>query len=125
MAKESNPVNWFEIPVDDLDRAKAFYEAVFGVEISLNEMGPLKMGWFPMFQDAPGATGALVKAEGYTPSASGSLVYLHVSDIESTLGKVEGNGGKVLMPKTAIGEHGFIGHFQDCEGNRVAVHCEH
>ncbi len=114
----------YEIPVNDLDKAKAFYEAILGVEISLNEMGPLKMGWFPMVQEAPGATGALVKAEGYTPSHAGTLVYFHVADIEATLEKVNNKSGKMLMPKTPIGEHGFVAHFEDCEGNRVAIHCE-
>ncbi len=35
---------------------------------------------------------------------------------------VNGNGGKTLMPRTSIGDHGFIAHFEDTEGNRVALH---
>lgn len=50
MTDQSNPVNWFEIPVNDLERAKQFYETVFGLQLSLNEMGPMKMAWFPMTQ---------------------------------------------------------------------------
>jgi hypothetical protein len=64
---------------------------------------------------------ALGKADGYTPSCSGTLVCFTVDDIEKTLGRVGAKGGKILNPKTAIGEYGFIAHFEDCEGNRVAL----
>ena len=122
MTDQTNPVNWFEIPVNDLERAKQFYETVFGLQLSLNEMGPMKMAWFPMSQGGSGATGTLMKSEGYAPSHAGTLVYFTVTDIEDTLAKVNANDGKTLLPKTGIGEHGYIAHFQDCEGNRVALH---
>ncbi len=122
MAGANNPVNWFEIPATDLDRARKFYESVFEVELSLNEMGPLQMAWFPMTENGGGATGTLIKAEGYTPSHSGSLVYFSVDDIDSVLSKAEQNGGKTLNPKMSIGEHGYVAHFEDSEGNRVALH---
>ncbi|MYC27076.1 MAG: VOC family protein [Nitrospira sp. SB0662_bin_26] len=122
MSDQTNPVNWFEIPVNDLERAKQFYETVFGLQLSLNEMGPMKMAWFPMTQGGPGATGTLIKSEGYVPSHAGTLVYFTVTDIEGALDKINATGGKMLMPKTSIGEHGHIAHFQDCEGNRVALH---
>jgi predicted enzyme related to lactoylglutathione lyase len=117
-----NPVTWFEIPVNDIKQAAAFYGKVFGVSLDLNEMGGSEMAWFPMAQGGPGAAGTLIKGEGYTPSHSGTLVYLSVDDIEGTLKKIDANGGKTLVPKMSIGEHGFIAHFQDCEGNRVALH---
>ena len=119
---QQNPVTWFEIPVNDIKKAAAFYEKVLGVKLDLNEMGGSEMAWFPMAQGAPGAAGTLIKGEGYTPSHSGSLVYISVDDIEATLKKVGANGGQTLVPKMGIGEHGFIAHFQDCEGNRVALH---
>ena len=122
MTDQTNPVNWFEIPVNDLERARQFYETVFGLQLSLNEMGPMKMAWFPMSPGGGGATGTLMQSEGYAPSHAGTLVYFSVTDIEGTLDKVNANGGKTLLPKTSIGEHGYIAHFQDCEGNRVALH---
>ncbi len=122
MAILDNPVNWFEIPANNIDRAKRFYEEVFGVTLTLNDMGPLKMAWFPMKQGATGATGSLVKAETYVPSHAGTMVYFSVDDIEGTLQKVTGSGGKVVNPKQSIGEYGFVAHFEDCEGNRVALH---
>lgn len=122
MPVKNNPVGWFEIPTNDINRAKTFYEQVFGTELTLNEMGPAKMAMFPMEKDATGATGALIKSEGYTPSHSGTIVYFPVDDIEGTLKKIQGKGGKTLLPKTSIGEHGFYAQFEDTEGNRVALH---
>ena len=117
-----NPVNWFEVPATDLDRATAFYERVLAVKLQKQEFGGLKMAWFPMQQDAPGATGSLVQQESYIPSHEGSMVYFSVGDIEAALGRVAENGGKVLNGKTGIGEYGFVAHFEDSEGNRVALH---
>lgn len=119
---QQNPVTWFEIPVSDIKRAATFYERVLGVSLDRNEMGGSEMAWFPMAQGAPGAAGTLIQGEGYTPSHNGSLVYISVGDIEGTLKKVAANGGKTLVPKMSIGEHGCIAHFEDCEGNRVALH---
>jgi hypothetical protein len=124
MPKQMNAVGWFEIPVTDLERAIKFYESVFGIKLSRNEMGPLKMAWFTWTEDAMGAAGSLVKADGYTPSHAGTLVYMTVDDIDKTLAKINASGGKTLLPRMAIGEYGFIAHFQDSEGNRVALHSE-
>ncbi|MBV6647682.1 MAG: VOC family protein [Cyclobacteriaceae bacterium] len=117
-----NPVNWFEIPVNDMEKAKSFYEAILDIEISINQMGNWEMGWFPSDKTGTGTTGTLMKSEGYKPSHDGSLVYFHVPNIDNTLSKIATVGGKTLLPKTPIGEDGFIAHFEDCEGNRVALH---
>jgi predicted enzyme related to lactoylglutathione lyase len=122
MPLHANPVNWFEIPVTDLARATKFYETALTIEITETEMGPNKMGWFPMEMGAPGATGSLILGEGHIPSHEGSLVYLSVDSIDSTLELIGENGGKTLVPRTSIGEHGFFAHFEDTEGNRVALH---
>jgi predicted enzyme related to lactoylglutathione lyase len=120
----ANAVNWFEIPVSDMDRAKKFYETVLGYELALNSMGPMHMAWFPMEQGGTGSTGSLIKAEGYVPSETGSVVYFSVEDIEATLAKVNENGGETVNPKTSIGEYGFVAHFKDTEGNKVALHSQ-
>lgn len=122
MLSHPNPVNWFEIPVTDMARAKKFYESAFSVEISENELGPNQMGWFPMEMGTMGAAGTLISGEGYKPSHEGSLVYLHVESIDPALESITTAGGKTLMPRTGIGQHGFIAHFEDSEGNRVALH---
>ncbi len=122
MASHVNPVNWFEIPVEDLSRAKSFYESVLSLELTDSELGPNKMAWFPMEMGATGAAGTLIKGDSYKPSHDGSLVYLHVDKIDPTLEAISNSGGKTLMPRTDIGQHGFIAHFEDTEGNRVALH---
>ena len=119
---DNNPVVWFEIPVEDIGRAQTFYEAVLEIDLTQTDMGDATMAWFPMFQEGTGAAGSLIKGEGYTPSTEGTLVYLSVEDIEGALKRVEEGGGKTLQTKTSIGEHGFIGIFEDLEGNRVALH---
>ncbi len=124
MTAVTNVVNWFEIPVHDLERARRFYEGVFGIELTRSDMGPLQMAMFPIMHHAPGACGALVKADGYAPSHGGTVVYLSVDDIDATLARVTAGGGKTLFPKTGIGEYGFIAHFEDSEGNRVALHSD-
>jgi uncharacterized protein len=111
VAAKINPVNWFEIPVKDIGRARKFYEKVLGLELSPYDMEPFTMAFFPMTQGAQGAAGSLIKGESYEPSHAGTVVYFSVDDIEET-----------LMPKKSIGQYGFIAHFEDTEGNRLALH---
>lgn len=122
MATEYNAVGWFEIPVTDMQRAKTFYEQVLGLTLELHDVGPLSMAWFPMYPQAKGAAGSLVKHEAYIPSHQGILVYFSVTDIDAVLKRVAQSGGKILSPRKPIGDYGFVGHFQDTEGNRMAVH---
>ncbi len=117
-----NVVNWFELPATDLVRAKKFYEAVFGVELMHMDMGPQAMEMFPGEPGGPNASGALIQGEGYEPNATGTTVYFQADDIDAVLAKVAAAGGQVMFPKMGIGEHGFIAHFVDSEGNRVALH---
>ena len=121
MSTNANPVNWFEIPVSDLDRARAFYEAVFGFGLDLFEFGEIRTAWLPRPENATGSSGGLVQAPGRTPSRDGTIVFFTVPDIDVTLAAVQKNGGKVVMPKSDGGEHGSIAHFEDCEGNLVAL----
>ncbi len=122
MSTQHNPVNWFEIPATDLDRAKQFYLAILGIELTDMEMGPAKFSMFAADHALPGAGGCLMQCEGYTPAHTGTMVYFPTPDIDATLGKVDAAGGKTLLPKTPIGEHGHVGHFEDTEGNRVGLH---
>jgi len=122
MSAEFNPVGGFEIPVSDMARAKAFYEHVFGVTPEEHDLGPLTMAWFPMHPEAKGSMGSLVKNPAYMPSHDGTLVYFTAPDIDAALRRVTEKGGKVLNATTSIGKFGFVGHFEDSEGNRVAAH---
>ena len=97
-------VGWFEIPVNDMDRAKAFYEKVFNITISVHDLGGLIMGWFPDAPGKKGASGSLVKHEKYSPSATdGPLLYFTCLDLANELGRVEAAGGVIMQPKTEIG----------------------
>ena len=122
MATDFNQVGWFEIPTADLQRATDFYQNVFDVTLEQHDMGPLKMAWFPVKENAMGAPGSLVKADEYTPSTDGTLVYFSVTDIEGTCKQAANNGGSVLREKMSIGEYGFIGLLLDTEGNRIGLH---
>lgn len=122
MASNPNPVSWFEIPVSDFSRAKNFYEAVFQVPVTVHEVEGATMGNFPIDTSTYGATGSLILADGYRPSHDGTLIYIHVDAIDTTLEAIEQQGGTTLMPKTSIGPDGFIARFEDSEGNRVGLH---
>lgn len=122
----ANPVGWFEIPVTDMDRAIAFYEATFGVKIAKHDMGPLLMGWFPMYPHGKGASGALVlHKDWYKPSSfEGALIYFtaYSGDVDIELQRAVKAGGKIAQPKKSIGEYGHVAFFIDSEGNRMGLH---
>lgn len=123
MDKKMNPVGWFEIPVTDMARAKAFYEYVVGATFEDHEMGQVQMAWFaPMEETAYGACGSLVQGGCCSPGAQGVLIYFTAPDLVAALKRAEDKGGKRIMDKTAIGEHGFIGIVQDTEGNMIGLH---
>ncbi|WP_420575454.1 VOC family protein [Ekhidna sp.] len=115
--------NWFELPVNDMDRAKKFYASIFDINMGDDfAMGTSVMSFFPFETDQSGATGTLIKQETYIPSHEGALIYFSVKEINDVLPRISSNGGKVLNEKMSIGEHGFVAHFEDSEGNRVAFH---
>lgn len=119
-------VGWFEIPVNDMERAKTFYETVFNVEIKIVDFGGLQMGWFPDRGNVPGAQGTLIKQDSYIPSKEGTLVYFVSENVQNELDKIETAGGEIYQPKTQISpEHGYMAAFIDTEGNRVALHSMH
>ncbi len=121
---ELNMVNWFEIPVTNLSRARKFYTAVFGKELIDANMPGLEMAMFPWKTGAPHAAGCLIKAEGLQPSANATAVYFNCDDVAVESGKIEQNGGKIITPKFPLGEWGFAAHFLDTEGNRLGLHSE-
>ena len=117
-----NAINWFEISVNNFSNAKTFYETILGAEMQVMEMPGMKSAFFPAdLQNGIG--GCIMEGQGYEPSNKGSIIYLNGGDdLSVPLSKVEKAGGKIVMPKTAIGQNGFMAHFEDTEGNRVALH---
>ena len=118
---DSNPVGWFEIPVTDMSRARAFYEQVLNVKLQPINIGPLEMAFFPMRPGTTGAAGALMKGEAFQPSQQGVQIYFTAPDVDGTLQRVQEQAGKVVLPKTRIGPFGFIASFEDSEGNRIGL----
>ncbi|WP_036482940.1 VOC family protein [Myxosarcina sp. GI1] len=116
-----NPVIWFEIYVQDIKRAKRFYENVFQVQLEKLENAD-EMWGFPMNMDSAGASGALVKMEGIKSGGSGTLPYFYCDDVAVELERVEPAGGQIYKPKSSIGEYGFIALILDTEGNTIGLH---
>ncbi len=123
MQAKSNVVGWFELYVNDMARAKAFYQAVFQHEMSdLPAMGDVHMCAFSWVEGAAGAAGALVKSSKMGPGVGGSLVYFSCADCSVEAQRAAANGGKLLQAKMAIGNYGFIAIVQDTEGNVIGLH---
>ena len=120
-----NPVVWFEIYVQDMARAKAFYETVLGVELSrIGQIddSPLEMWAFPMHESSGGAAGALAHMDDMPSGGNSTLVYFNCEDCAVDAARVETAGGKLLRDKISIGEHGFVAHAHDTEGNMFGLH---
>jgi uncharacterized protein len=126
MEIKHNVVGWFEIPVSDMDRAIRFYEAVFKIKFTRQQMGPEDMAFFPWVENTIGSGGSLVHhPDHYEPSANGVLIYFTAfsGDVSVEIERVESAGGKVLSPKKLIApEVGYMALFLDSEGNRIALH---
>ena len=123
MTNKENSLNWFEISVSDINKAKIFYETVFGIKMDQREMLDAQMAFFPMEEGNGKASGELVQSPMHKPSAEGALIYLNGNpDLSDVLSKIEQAGGKITMPKTQIGEFGYMALFLDTEGNSVALH---
>ncbi len=126
MELKHNMVGWFEIPVNNMDRAIKFYESVFEKELQRQQFGDEEMAWFPWVENSIGAGGSLnYHPENYKPSTDGVLIYFTTpsGDIAEDLKRVEAAGGKIIKPKTLISpEIGYMALFMDTEGNRIALH---
>ena len=119
---ERNPVGWFEIYVQEMDRAKRFYETVLGLTLSKLNSGDLEMWSFPGGPDFGGCTGALVHMAGVPSGGNSVLVYFSCADCAVEGGRVAGAGGRIMRDKLSIGEYGFIVLAFDTEGNMFGLH---
>lgn len=120
---KENPIRWFEIYVQDMERARAFYEAVFAYQLNKMEAPDDAEMWaFPFEMNTGGAAGALIKMDGVSSGGSGTLIYFGADDCSLQEARVAAAGGRVFKPKFSIGPHGFISLVYDTEGNLVGLH---
>jgi uncharacterized protein len=115
-------LTWFEIPVQDLDRAQRFYETLLGRPLRRETMGPHALAVFPYGEGQVG--GCLMAGPAMSPSTDGSLIYLAAGPrLAEPLGRLAAAGGRLLQPRTELpGELGCFALLQDSEGNRVGLH---
>lgn len=116
-------LNWFEIPVRDMDRAQVFYEKLLGTPIRREMIANSQLGVFA--HDEAGVGGCLIAGDtAPPPSTTGTLVYLNAGPLlDALLARVESAGGRVTTPKVQLpGSMGCFAHITDTEGNRVGLH---
>ena len=121
----SNPVRWFEIYVQDMGRAKRFYESVFQTKLSKMDATAKEMDYWtfpPMVPDHAGTSGALVKMQGVPSGGMGTLVYFACEDCAVESERVLKAGGRIKDAKMSIGQYGFIALAFDTEGNLIGLH---
>ena len=123
MEMTTHAIAWFDLPVTDFDRAKAFYSAIFDFDMPEMMMGPNRMGFF-LHKQGEGVGGAIVKGSNPVPSRDGARVYLSAGeDLSVVLDRVAAAGGQVVFGKTEIAPGmGFFAYFLDTEGNQVGLH---
>ncbi len=120
-----NPVGWFELYVQDMERAKKFYQTTLQVTLQHLESPaglPIELWAFPMDMDIPGASGALVKMEGKDSGGGGTIIYFSCADCAEETARAVANGGRIQQDKFSIGEYGFCSLVYDTEGNMIGLH---
>ncbi len=124
--KQYNPVGWFEIYVDDIRRAKEFYETVLQTKLeelpTPSEDTNFHMYTFPSDMKNPGSGGAIVKMEGIKAGSNSTIVYFVSEDCSIEEKRIEAAGGKIFKSKMSIGDYGFIVLANDTEGNMFGLH---
>jgi uncharacterized protein len=126
MDTTTNSLNWFEIPVTDMLRAKHFYQVIFSIHMNESEMMGMQMAFFPYENGSGKASGALVKSDFHKPAQEGTIVYLNANpSMDEVLEKIEEMGGKIVAAKMQITpEIGYMAFFTDPEGNKIALHSQ-
>lgn len=117
-----NPVCWFEIYVQDMDRAKLFYETILQRNLTKLDVPDMEMWAFEMERDKQGASGALIKLEGCPSGGGGTIVYFSCADCAVEAGRVIDAGGQIHRNKFSVGQYGFIALAVDTEGNMFGLH---
>jgi uncharacterized protein len=122
MHQKRNPVVWFEIYVQDMERAKKFYGTVLGKTFEKLNSPDIEMWKFPATMEDPGTGGSLVKMPGFPSGGNSTLVYFTCDDCAVEASRVVAAGGRIHRDKTSIGEYGAIVLAYDTEGNMFGLH---
>lgn len=117
-----NPVGWFEIYVQDMERAKRFYQTVLQTTFERLNSPEVEMWAFPMLPGNGGASGSLVRMPGIPSGGNSTVVYFNCSDCATEAGRVAKAGGRLQKEKFSIGEYGFVALALDTEGNMFGLH---
>lgn len=120
--EKSNIGCWFEIYVQDINRAKAFYESVFQIKLERLNNPEVELWAFPMEMGKWGAGGALVKMDGVSSGGNSTIVYFSCEDCTVEQARIITAGGKINREKWSIGEYGYIALAVDSEGNMIGLH---
>ncbi len=124
--KNKNPVVWFEIYVDDMNRAKKFYEEMLHVQLTElpnpTDDGAQMMAFPGDMESKNSAGGTLVKMDGFKAGNNSTIVYFQSEDCAIEEARIEASGGKVIKPKMPLGEYGNMVLASDTEGNMIGVH---
>jgi predicted enzyme related to lactoylglutathione lyase len=119
---KQNALNWFEIYTNDINKSADFYGKILAKPLTMITNDKYNMAMFPSDPDK-GVGGALTQMDKCQPGAGGTVVYLNVEgDLDGVLERISKNGGTIVQPRMDIAPHGFIGIFQDLEGNVVGLH---
>lgn len=125
MSASHNPVSWFEIYVQDMERAKNFYQETFRVELqplTSPDGFEIELWAFPMEMDLPGSSGAIVRMPGKNSGGGGTIVYFSCADCAVEAARAVQSGGRIQQEKSAIGEYGFMALVMDPDGNLIGLH---
>lgn len=129
MTKQADKVSWFEMPVDNVTRASTFYsnvfdwatppmgvDAAFALTIAADKNGnPIEKG---------GINGGFHLRQG--PSDTSPVINIMVKDIDAKLQAIEKAGGRIIQPRTEVGEYGLsMALFSDTEGNVMGIYNYH
>ena len=118
----SNTIHWIEIPTNNIERAATFYNTVLDIDMKVKEAMGMKTAFFPHTAETQ-TGGCLMQGPNYEPTDKGTIIYLNGGeDLQPALERVAKAVGKIILPKTSLGQNGFMAHFLDTEGNKMGLY---
>ena len=118
----SNTIHRIEIPTNNIERAATFYNTVLDIDMKVKEAMGMKTAFFPHTAETQ-TGGCLMQGPNYEPTDKGTIIYLNGGeDLQPALERVAKAGGKIILPKTSLGQNGFMAHFLDTEGNKMGLY---